>query len=129
MGFFDFLKSDDENGEELEKWNFLKTSESVQQVIDRSGSKAQVIFKHSPSCAVSFFAKRNLDSAEIMNNSEFDLSTIDVISERALSRELAELTGVRHESPQLLILKNKKVIWHDSHNGVNAENVIKNLTL
>jgi len=129
MGFFDFLKSKDDNGEEVEKWNFLTTSESVQQVIEKSVSKTQVIFKHSPSCAVSFFAKRSLDSADILNNSDFDLSTIDVINERALSREIAELTGVRHESPQLLIIKNKEVIWHDSHNGVNAENVIKNLTL
>ncbi len=95
--------------------------------MDKSENKTQVLFKHSPSCAVSYFAKRSLNSEEILNNDKFDFQTVDVINERSLSRKIAELLEVRHESPQIIVIKNRKVIWHDSHNGVNADNLLNHI--
>jgi bacillithiol system protein YtxJ len=42
---------------------------------------------------------------------------------RALSDRLARLVGVRHESPQVLILVNGRAAWHTSHAGVTWQRV------
>jgi len=40
---------------------------------------------------------------------------VDVLRSRALSQALSARAQVRHESPQLLVLKNGGVVWHGSH--------------
>jgi bacillithiol system protein YtxJ len=45
---------------------------------------------------------------------------VRVIEERPISLALAERAGVRHESPQALLIKNGKGVWHDSHWGITA---------
>ena len=42
---------------------------------------------------------------------------------RALSDRLAKLLGVRHESPQVLILVDGRAAWHTSHAGVRSDRV------
>jgi bacillithiol system protein YtxJ len=49
-----------------------------------------------------------------------NVSLLDVHQSRELSRELATLTGVEHESPQVIVLKNGKAVWNASHYGVKA---------
>jgi len=44
-----------------------------------------------------------------------------------LSREVESLTGVRHESPQVILLRDGKAIWNASHFDVNAASVSKAL--
>jgi bacillithiol system protein YtxJ len=40
---------------------------------------------------------------------------LSVHASRALSTELATRFGIRHESPQALVLVGGKVVWHGSH--------------
>jgi bacillithiol system protein YtxJ len=46
---------------------------------------------------------------------------------RDVSTAVAEKTGIRHESPQALVLKNSKVVYHASHYDVTAKDVETNL--
>jgi len=46
---------------------------------------------------------------------------VDVIAQRPLSREIAARLGIRHESPQVIVLRNGAVAWHGSHSDVSAE--------
>jgi len=48
---------------------------------------------------------------------------IDVVMQRNLSLALAEEVGVRHESPQLILLNNGKVAAHASHSRVTEDTV------
>lgn len=45
---------------------------------------------------------------------------VRVIEERAVSLALAERLGVRHESPQVLLIRDGRVDWHDSHHRITA---------
>ncbi len=51
------------------------------------------------------------------------LELVDVLSQRPLSQAIAAQFGVRHESPQILIIEDGEVIWHASHRGVAPERV------
>jgi bacillithiol system protein YtxJ len=42
-----------------------------------------------------------------------------------VSRELASLTGVRHETPQVIVLRDGKAVWNASHFDVKADDVLK----
>jgi bacillithiol system protein YtxJ len=46
---------------------------------------------------------------------------VDVIAQRLLSRDIAARLGIRHESPQAIVLRNGAAAWHASHYAVTAE--------
>ena len=81
-----------------------------------------LVYKHSPACWQSFRAVREVRQlAE--ENAALPVFVIDVIGQQALSRAVAEQVGVRHESPQVLLVKQGAVVWHASHGGVRVENL------
>jgi len=88
--------------------------------------KGVLIFKHSTRCIISKMVWKNL-SADWSNDLE-DLPVyyLDLISYRALSQKVAEHYNVYHESPQALLIKGGKCVYHDSHHGIDL-NEIKNL--
>jgi bacillithiol system protein YtxJ len=49
------------------------------------------------------------------------------VADRTLARALAERTGVRHQSPQLLYLERGVVRWHLSHGEITTEAVRRRL--
>lgn len=124
MGFFDKILGGGKPQSD-QRWYLIRTTQELDDVISASGEKSQVIFKHSNSCGVSFFAKKNLDSMTPEETSEADLYMIDVLRNRDVSYYLADKFQIRHESPQAFVIKNKKVVWSGSHNSVTSENLLK----
>ena len=51
------------------------------------------------------------------------LELVDVLSQRPLSQAIEAKFGVRHESPQILIIEDGEVMWHASHRGVAPDRV------
>ena len=90
----------------------LQSIESVQQLFHDS---LAVLFKHSTRCPISMWAKVEFDTFAASYESEGKLYYLDVITYRDISNEIADKTGVAHQSPQVLVLKNGNVIWHASH--------------
>src|SRR6185369_17670564 len=68
--------------------------QSLEDVISNSSSQPVVIFKHSNSCPISSRAYREME--------QFDgpVNLVEVQAARDISRKLADITGVRHETPQ-----------------------------
>jgi bacillithiol system protein YtxJ len=44
---------------------------------------------------------------------------LDLIAYRALSDQIAKDFGVAHESPQILVIREGKVVYHESHYGIS----------
>ena len=76
-----------------------------------------VIFKHSTTCPISTAAYNEMEqfAGEVV--------LVEVQRARELSREIEKQTGIRHESPQVLVLENGKVVWNASHFKVKAQAV------
>ena len=53
------------------------------------------------------------------------VNILEVQSARAISNEVADLTGIRHETPQVIILRDGKAVWNASHFDVVAADVMK----
>lgn len=73
-----------------------------------------VVFKHSSECSISLRAYREMEKLETPVN------ILEVQRAREVSRELANLTGVRHETPQVIVLLDGKAVWNASHFDVQA---------
>ena len=52
-----------------------------------------------------------------------DVNLVIVQRARELSQEIARRTGVRHESPQALVVRNGEVVWNASHYDITADAV------
>ena len=50
---------------------------------------------------------------------------VDVLSQRPLSRRIAAELGIRHESPQVIVLRRGTAFWHASHYDVTADALAK----
>jgi bacillithiol system protein YtxJ len=96
------------------KFSRITQKEGLEELIKSSNDRPVVIFKHSNSCPISAAAYRE------MENLVGDVSLIDVQGAQDVSLEIESRTGVPHESPQVIILRNGKAVWNASHFDVKA---------
>jgi bacillithiol system protein YtxJ len=106
-------------------WNKLTSEEQIDQVILESAAKPVLLFKHSTSCSIS---SMSLD--RLLRNwkpEDFDKITpyyLDLLAFRNLSNLVAERFGIPHESPQVLLIQNGKVTYHESHYGISYAEIM-----
>jgi len=89
-----------------------------QQLSHRSEEMPVLIFKHSPRCGISTMVKWRFERQLKKSDKTFHYVWLDVLKSRPFSNFIAEQTGVRHESPQLLVLQGGKTVWSASHSAV-----------
>jgi bacillithiol system protein YtxJ len=107
-------------------WLPLIAEEQLMEIdllTERSDIKAAILFKHSTRCATSSMALDRLERSWNENN-EIPAYFLDLIRFRNLSDKIAEKYGVRHESPQILIIKNGKCIYNASHTGISVAAIL-----
>lgn len=99
--------------EELEHTNDLH-----KEYIELSYEQPQVLFKHSHKCGTSTWVLREFKQMLDSVDCSFDFVLINVFDKRSLSNELARVLEIPHQSPQVLVLKNGKVVDHASHGDI-----------
>jgi bacillithiol system protein YtxJ len=104
----------------------MQRLKSIDELQDLLRQPVAVIFKHSTRCPMSTAAFSEMKDF-LESNPQPPVCLVDVIDDRAISTEIARITSVRHESPQVLILKEGRVVWHASHYGVTAAAVAREL--
>jgi bacillithiol system protein YtxJ len=99
------------------RFNEIQDTDQLTTLIEKSNEEAVVLFKHSTTCPISAGVYHEISNADV------DINLIVVQRSRNVSTELAERTGVKHESPQAIVLKNGRVVYHASHYDVTAQEV------
>ncbi|MBB4119104.1 bacillithiol system protein YtxJ [Mesonia hippocampi] len=113
-------KADNEAEEKL-PWKLLTADVQVENMLKESETIPVAVFKHSPRCGISSMVLRSFERNFAYKPDEVSLFMVDVVAYREISLGLARNFEVQHESPQLLVIKNRKVILHQSHHEINAE--------
>jgi bacillithiol system protein YtxJ len=57
-------------------------------------------------------------------NEKFNFYLIDVVANRNLSQQLASELDVEHESPQVIVVNEGKVIFHTSHMAISPQSLL-----
>lgn len=103
--------------------NFIELNSiaKLEELFERSNEQAVVLFKHSVTCPISSGVYHEVSGVEA------DVNLVIVQKARDVSNEIAGKTGIRHESPQAIVLKNGKAVYHASHYDITAEDVEKSI--
>jgi bacillithiol system protein YtxJ len=105
----------------------LLQDRDLEELLDKSTTDPVLIFKHSTQCPISEQAYQEfIDFAE--GAQRMACGSVLVIENRKLSNAIAERFGVRHESPQALLIKDGRVIWHASHWSITLDSLNDALT-
>lgn len=113
--------------QKFSNWNPVSGKENLNSILKKSEDKPQVIYKHSNRCSISYLSKEDLEENMDVLSNHVDLHFVDVIEQRDLSNDVAENFNVRHESPQVILLKDGHVLWNGSHWDVKGENILSEL--
>ncbi|KGE14255.1 bacillithiol system redox-active protein YtxJ [Sphingobacterium deserti] len=103
-------------------WKPLTSIAQLEEL--RAASSAFIVFKHSTRCSVSSMAKRNLEYDFKQLPADMPLYYLDLIADRDISNTIAEQWSVRHESPQLLVLKGDSCLYHASHQDIELADAV-----
>jgi bacillithiol system protein YtxJ len=87
---------------------------------DVKRAELAIIYKHSPICPVSRHAQQQVNLF-LAQNPDFPIFVVNVVQERALSRQLADELGIRHESPQAILIQSGGASKHASHHQITAQ--------
>ena len=126
MGLFDKVfggeKGTSEKKENNVPWNPLTEISQLDELEKLSENKTVAIFKHSTTCGISRMVLKNFEADyEQQLNDSVDLYFLDLKAHRDISNGIAENFSVRHESPQMVVLKNGEVVHHSSHQAISAD--------
>jgi bacillithiol system protein YtxJ len=102
-------------------WIDLKNEDQINEIIEKSKTKPQVIFKHSTRCSISAMAKGRLERSIAPGNADFYY--LDLISYRNISNKISSVFNVYHESPQILVIKNGECIYDESHGSITMDEI------
>lgn len=109
-------------------WLTLTTEADLQQAIVASHTHPVMLFKHSTRCSISRAALSRIENAwkeEAVNSTQ--PFYLDLLNHRDVSNLIAQIFGVTHQSPQVLIIKNGKCTYHASHMEIMFDEVKENV--
>jgi bacillithiol system protein YtxJ len=107
----------------MSKYTELHAMEEWEKVWEQSTEKPVLLFKHSTTCPISARAFDQYQNYLETANQNVDSYLVKVIEDRPVSNQIAEETNVKHESPQLFLIRDKEVLWHTSHSNITVENI------
>ena len=107
----------------------LKHVDELHRLIADSESRPVLLFKHSYTCGVSMEALDELVAHLNEGSTAAQYAMVTVQTHRAVSNAVTQKLGVRHETPQALLIRGGRVVWSASHFRVTAaavEDAIRN---
>lgn len=122
MSFFTnlFGNSDEGNSSKV-GWRMLTDLGQLNELIEASHQQPVLIFKHSTRCSISRFALKNFENDYAFTAEELQPYFLDLLQYRTISNEIAHRFGVMHQSPQILLIKEGKCVYDESHDGIEVE--------
>jgi len=97
------------------------TLDDLERVLALGTDAPVLLYKHSLTCGSSAYAFEEVK--DLARRSTVPIAIIPVQTARSVSDDVARRFGVRHESPQVLLLQDGRVLWHTSHSGVTADRI------
>ncbi len=92
-----------------------------ERLLTTPDSRPLLLFKHSRSCGTSAQALDELEVHLRDETTDVRYAIVTVQTHREVSRVVARTLGVRHETPQALLIQDGRVVWNASHYRVTAD--------
>jgi thioredoxin 1 len=107
----------------------LQDLASLDAAIAESRDRPVLLFKHSRYCGTSVEALDELNThIEGAKPGSAGYKMITVQTDRPVSDAVSQRFGIRHETPQAILLRDEKVVWNASHFRITALQLDQALT-
>jgi len=120
MSFLNLFSSRNREGSSKINWDELHSTEQLDQIQKDSQEQPVLIFKHSTRCGISRMALKRFEDEYNLEEGVIKPYFLDLLAHRNISNEIASRFQVHHESPQILMIKDGKVVHHSSHHSIDA---------
>ena len=95
----------------------------LDRLLEASTMRPVLLFKHSHICGVSAEALDELISHLNGDRGDVAYAMVTVQTHRDLSNAVSRKLGIRHQTPQALLVRDGQVVWSASHFRVTADAV------
>lgn len=96
----------------------LTKEDQLDELLKVSQLKPVLLFKHSTSCGISAMVIKRFENKLKNNKDKYHYYFLDLIRYRNISNLIERNFGVMHQSPQLILIEDGKVVDHASHYGI-----------
>lgn len=104
----------------------LTRPEDWAEVLEKSKKKPVFVLKHSTACPISADAYDEVAGHWKKKGEELPpLYMVKVIESRSISNAIAAELKVTHQSPQMILVEDKKAVWNASHRDITGKAVDK----
>jgi bacillithiol system protein YtxJ len=111
-------------------WIALNDLSQLNSIDELSEHGPVLIFKHSTRCSISSTALGRMNRPDgIIARDLFSCYLLDLLSFRAISNEIMNRYGVEHQSPQVILVKNGRAVYHTSHLDIMPEEILRQSVL
>lgn len=97
-------------------WTELKSLQDLEFLWENSFKVHQYIFKHSPRCGISRMVLKSVEKSA--SHLDQEIFILDVVENRPISNEIEIRSGIKHESPQLIIIYKGLIVYSESHEKI-----------
>lgn len=115
-----FWKKKETNAVEI-NWEYLREVSQLEQILEESKEQPVLIYKHSTRCGISSMVLDRLERSWGEEGNAIKPYFLDLIAYRNISNIVAEMFGVYHQSPQVILIKDGKAVYDDSHMGISFQ--------
>jgi bacillithiol system protein YtxJ len=91
--------------------------ERLDSLFAESHQRPVVLFKHSTTCGISSGVYREVA------NVETDVNLVVIQTHREISNAISARTGIRHQSPQAIVIHRGEAAYHASHYDIEAVHI------
>lgn len=98
--------------------------DELDRLLAASEERPLLLFKHSRTCGTSAEALDELVSHLNDEPADVHYAMVTVQTHREVSNAVATKLGIRHETPQALLIRDGRVVWSASHFRVTASAVV-----
>ena len=116
--------SEDKQNDNVEaKFFTLNKMEQFDEIDEISHTKPVVLFKHSTRCIISRTVLKQFDTEFQFTEDKIAWYLLDLLNYRDLSNEIANRYNVVHQSPQIVVIRNGKAVFNESHDSISVEDL------
>lgn len=106
----------------------IKTLNDWKTLMDTSVHHDVLLMKHSTACPISAKAWKEYQRFIKAKNENLQTAFVKVIESRDISQQIEKDLGVKHESPQVILIQNKNAVSSASHFKINQKTLTKLVT-
>jgi len=101
----------------------LSTLEELESCLSASEENPVFLFKHSTTCPISGAAHQEVTRFVESEEASPEFYLVKVIQAKPVSNEIAGRLGVTHQSPQLILVRDRSAVWSTSHYDITGDSI------